>query len=213
MNDELDFYTTGEEIANAITHGIGALLAVVGAVLLIVFSSMSGDIYKIISYTIFGITLVLLYLGSTLYHSIPNKKAKRVFRIIDHSSIYLLIAGTYTPYVLVCLRDNKKAMAIFIMIWVLTILGIVFKSMFINKFEKLSTFIYIFMGWAVIFVVKDLWVSVPHMAILWLAIGGLFYTLGCIFFVWDRLPYNHAIWHLFVIGGSVSHFFSVLLYL
>lgn len=213
MNDELDFYTTGEEIANAITHGIGTLLAVGGAVLLIVFSSMSGDIYKIISYTIFGITLVLLYFGSTLYHSIPNKKAKRVFRIIDHSSIYLLIAGTYTPYVLVCLRDNKKAMAIFIMIWVLTILGIVFKSMFINKFEKLSTFIYIFMGWAVIFVVKDLWVSVPHMAILWLAIGGLFYTLGCIFFVWDRLPYNHAIWHLFVIGGSVSHFFSVLLYL
>lgn len=213
MNDELDFYTTGEEIANAITHGIGALLAVVGAVLLIVFSSMSGDVYKIISYTIFGITLVLLYLGSTLYHSIPNKKAKRFLRIIDHSSIYLLIAGTYTPYVLVCLRDNKKAMAIFIMIWILTILGIVFKSMFINKFEKLSTFIYIFMGWAVLFVVKDVWAAVPHMAILWLVIGGLFYTLGCIFFVWDRMPYNHAIWHLFVIGGSVSHFFSVLLYL
>lgn len=213
MNDELDFYTTGEEIANAITHGIGALLAVVGAVLLIVFSSMSGDVYKIISYTIFGITLVLLYLGSTLYHSIPNKKAKRVFRIIDHSSIYLLIAGTYTPYVLVCLRDNKKAMGILIMIWIFTILGIVFKSMFINRFEKLSTFIYIFMGWAVVFVVKDLWIAVPHMAILWLVIGGLFYTLGCIFFVWDRMPYNHAIWHLFVIGGSMSHFFSVLLYL
>lgn len=213
MNEELDFYTTGEEIANAITHGIGAVLAVAGAVLLIVFSSLSGDIYKIISFTIFGITLVLLYLGSTLYHSIPNKKAKRVLRIIDHSSIYLLIAGTYTPYVLVCLRDNKKAMAIFIMIWVITILGIAFKAFFINKFEKLSTLLYIFMGWAVLFVVKDLWNAVPHMAILWLAIGGLFYTLGCIFFVLDRMPYNHAIWHLFVIGGSVSHFFSVILYL
>lgn len=213
MSEELNFYTKGEEIANAITHGIGTVLAVVGAVLLIVFSALSGDVYKIISFTIFGVTLVLLYLGSTLYHSIPNKKAKRVFRIIDHSSIYLLIAGTYTPYVLVCLRDNKKAMAIFIMIWVLTILGIVFKFFFINKFENLSTLLYIFMGWAVLFVVKDLWKAVPHMAILWLAIGGVFYTLGCIFFVLDKMPYNHAIWHLFVIGGSVSHFFSVILYL
>ncbi|EGT3615107.1 hemolysin D [Clostridium perfringens] len=213
MSEELDFYTTGEEIANAITHGIGAVLAVIGAVLLIVFSSLSGDVYKIISFTIFGITLILLYLGSTLYHSIPNKKAKRVLRIIDHSSIYLLIAGTYTPYVLVCLRDNKKAMAIFIMIWVLTILGILFKAFFINKFEKFSTLLYIFMGWAIIFVVKDVWKAVPHMAILWLVIGGLFYTLGCIFFVLDRMPYNHAIWHLFVIGGSVSHFFSILLYI
>lgn len=213
MSEELNFYTKGEEIANAITHGIGAVLAVVGAVLLIVFSALSGDVYKIISFTIFGVTLVILYLGSTLYHSIPNKKAKRVFRIIDHSSIYLLIAGTYTPYVLVCLRDNKKVMAIFIMIWILTILGIAFKAFFINKFEKLSTLLYIFMGWAILFVVKDVWKAVPHMAILWLVIGGLFYTLGCIFFVLDRMPYNHAIWHLFVIGGSVSHFFSVILYL
>lgn len=213
MSEELNFYTKGEEIANAITHGIGSVLAVIGAVLLIVFSALSGDVYKIISFTIFGVTLVILYLGSTLYHSIPNKKAKRVFRIIDHSSIYLLIAGTYTPYVLVCLRDNKKVMAIFIMIWILTILGIAFKAFFINKFEKLSTLLYIFMGWAILFVVKDVWKAVPHMAILWLVIGGLFYTLGCIFFVLDRMPYNHAIWHLFVIGGSVSHFFSVILYL
>ena len=115
MSEELNFYTREEEFANAITHGIGVVLAIVGAVLLIVFSSLSRDFYKIISFTIFGITLFLLYLGSTLYHSIPNKKVKRFLRIIDHSSIYLLIAGTYTPYVLVCLRDNKKAMAIFIM--------------------------------------------------------------------------------------------------
>lgn len=211
MEEELNFYTKGEEIANAITHGIGAILAIVGAVFLIVFSVLSGDIYKIISFTIFGITLFLLYLGSTLYHSIPNKKVKKFLRIIDHSSIYLLIAGTYTPYVLVCLRHNKKAMAIFIAIWLLTIFGIVFKFFFINKFEKLSTLLYIFMGWAVIFVVKDVWISVPHKAVLWLIIGGLFYTLGCIFFVLDKMPYNHAIWHLFVLGGSASHFFSVLL--
>lgn len=213
VSEELNFYTKGEEIANAITHGIGVVLAIAGAVLLMVFSSLSGDIYKIVSFTIFGITLFLLYLGSTLYHSIPNKKVKRFLRIIDHSSIYLLIAGTYTPYVLVCLRDNKKAMVIFIMIWVMTILGIVFKFICINKFENLSTLLYIFMGWAVIFVVKDVWQRVPHMSVLWLIIGGLFYTLGCIFFVLDRMPYNHAIWHLFVIGGSISHFFSIILYL
>ena len=212
MSEELNFYTREEEFANAITHGIGVVLAIVGAVLLIVFSSLSRDFYKIISFTIFGITLFLLYLGSTLYHSIPNKKVKRFLRIIDHSSIYLLIAGTYTPYVLVCLRDNKKAMAIFIMIWVMTILGIVFKFICINKFENLSTLLYIFMGWSVIFVVKDVWQRVPHMAVFWLLIGGLFYTLGCIF-VLDRMPYNHAIWHLFVMGGSISHFFSVILYL
>ena len=139
MSEELNFYTRGEEFANAITHGIGVVLAIVGDVLLIVFASLSGNVYKIISFTIFGITLFLLYLGSTLYHSIPNKKVKKFLRIIDHSSIYLLIAGTYTPYVLVCLRDNKKAMAIFIMIWVLTILGIAFKFICINKFENLST--------------------------------------------------------------------------
>ena len=213
MSEELNFYTREEEFANAITHGIGVVLAIVGAVLLIVFSSLSRDFYKIISFTIFGITLFLLYLGSTLYHSIPNKKVKRFLRIIDHSSIYLLIAGTYTPYVLVCLRDNKKAMAIFIMIWVMTILGIVFKFICINKFENLSTLLYIFMGWAVIFVVMDVWQRVPHMAVFLLLIGGLFYTLGCIFFVLDRMPYNHAIWHLFVMGGSISHFFSVILYL
>ena len=205
MSEELNFYTREEEFANAITHGIGVVLAIVGAVLLIVFSSLSGDFYKIISFTIFGITLFLLYLGSTLYHSIPNKKVKRFLRIIDHSSIYLLIAGTYTPYVLVCLRDNKKAMAIFIMIWVMTILGIVFKFICINKFENLSTLLYIFMGWSVIFVVKDVWQRVPHMAVFWLLIGGLF--------VLDRMPYNHAIWHLFVMGGSINHFLSVILYL
>ena len=183
MSEELNFYTREEEFANAITHGIGVVLAIVGAVLLIVFSSLSRDVYKIISFTIFGITLFLLYLGSTLYHSIPNKKVKRFLRIIDHSSIYLLI------------------------------LGIVFKFICINKFENLSTLLYIFMGWSVIFVVKYVWQRVPHMAVFWLLIGGLFYTLGCIFFVLDRMPYNHAIWHLFVMGGSISHFFSVILYL
>lgn len=213
MNEELNFYTKREEIANAITHGIGVVLAGLGAIMLMIFSFLSGDIYKMISFTIFGITLFLLYLGSTLYHSVPNKKLKRFLRIIDHSSIYLLIAGTYTPYVLVCLRNNKKAMFILLAIWVIAILGIVFKFFFINKFEKLSTLLYIFMGWAVLFVVKDVWQSVPHTAVIWLLIGGLFYTLGCIFFVSDKMPYNHAVWHIFVLGGSVSHFISILFYL
>lgn len=213
MGEELNFYTKGEEIANAITHGVGVALAIAGAVLLIVFASLSGDVYKIISFTIFGVTLILLYLGSTLYHSIPNKRVKKFLRIIDHSSIYLLIAGTYTPYVLVCLRNNKKAITILLVIWVLTFLGIGFKFIWINKFENLSTLLYILMGWAIVFIAKDVWQSVPHMAVLWLVIGGLFYTLGCIFFVLDKMPYNHAIWHLFVMGGSICHFFSVILYL
>lgn len=213
MGEELNFYTKGEEIANAITHGVGVALAIAGAVLLIVFASLSGDVYKIISFTIFGVTLILLYLGSTLYHSIPNKRVKKFLRIIDHSSIYLLIAGTYTPYVLVCLRNNKKAITILLVIWVLTFLGIGFKFIWINKFENLSTLLYILMGWAIVFIAKDVWQSVPHMAVLWLVIGGLFYTLGCTFFVLDKMPYNHAIWHLFVMGGSICHFFSVILYL
>lgn len=213
MGEELNFYTKGEEIANAVTHGVGVALAIAGAVLLIVFASLSGDVYKIISFTIFGVTLILLYLGSTLYHSIPNKRVKKFLRIIDHSSIYLLIAGTYTPYVLVCLRDNKKAIIILLIIWVLTFLGIGFKFIWINKFENLSTLLYILMGWAIVFIAKDVWQSVPHMAVFWLVIGGLFYTLGCIFFVLDKMPYNHAIWHLFVMGGSICHFFSVILYL
>lgn len=209
---DFNFYTRGEELANAITHGVGAALAIAALVLLIVFSAKTGNPYKIVSFTIFGVTLVILYLGSTLYHSIPNRKAKRVFRIIDHASIYLLIAGTYTPFTLTVLRPTV-GWWIFGIMWTITVIGIFLKIMWIDKFDKLSTLLYLIMGWAIVFAMKDLIATVPMTGIVFLVLGGLFYSLGCIFYTIDRWPYNHAIWHLFVIAGSVFHFFAVILYL
>lgn len=213
MGNDLNFYTKGEEIANAITHGIGAILAIAAAALLVVFASLTGDAFKIVSYSIFGFSLIMMYLGSTLYHSISNKKAKTVFRVIDHSAIYILIAGTYTPFILVKLRDNVVAIIILIVLWVLTIVGIVFKSIWLNKFEKLSTIIYLLMGWAIIFIFGDVVKLIPRLCLVMLALGGLSYTFGCIFFIKDKWPYNHAIWHIFVLAGSILHFFAVILYL
>ena len=209
---DFNFYTKGEEIANAITHGIGAGLAIAALVLLIVFSAKTGSPYKIVSFTIFGVTLVILYLGSTLYHSIPNRKAKRVFRIIDHASIYLLIAGTYTPFTLTVLRPTI-GWWLFGIMWGVTVIGIFLKIMWLDRFDKLSTLLYLIMGWAIVFAIKDLIATVPVMGIVFLVLGGLFYSLGCIFYSVDKWPYNHAVWHLFVIAGSVFHFFAVILYL
>lgn len=211
MND-INFYTKGEEIANAITHGIGTVLSISACVLLIVFSAQTGDGFKVVSFTVFGVSLIILYLGSTLYHSITNQRAKKVFRIIDHSSIYLLIAGTYTPFTLTVLR-NGKGWWIFGVVWGISLVGIVMKAIWLERFDKLATIFYLVMGWAIVFAIKDLILVVPRGGIILLVAGGLSYTLGCIFYAVDRLPYNHAIWHLFVIAGSVFHFFSVILYL
>ena len=211
-NNEFNFYTKREEIANAITHGVGAALAIAALVLLIVFSAKTGNPYKIVSFTIFGVTLVILYLGSTLYHSITNRKAKRVFRVIDHASIYLLIAGTYTPFTLTVLRPTV-GWWLFGIMWGVTVIGIFLKIMWIDRFDKLSTLLYLIMGWAIVFAMKDLIATVPMVGIVFLVLGGLFYSLGCIFYTVDKWPYNHAVWHLFVIAGSVFHFFAVILYL
>lgn len=204
-----NFYTTGEEIANAITHGIGALLAVTALIILIIFSSNHGNAWHVVSYTIFGVTLVLLYLGSTLYHSITNKSAKRVFRIIDHSTIYLLIAGTYTPYTLTVLR-SPLGWVIFGIIWAMAICGIVMKCRWVGKHDKLSTFIYVVMGWMILISIKRLWVVLPHLSFTLLVLGGVTYTLGAVLYSFDRIPYNHPVWHLFVLAGSGLHFFSIL---
>lgn len=209
--DDINFYTKGEEIANAITHGVGTLLAIAAAVLLIVFSAQSHDPYKIVGFTIFGVSLIELYLGSTLYHSITNKKAKKIFRIIDHSSIYFLIAGTYTPFTLTVLRPTV-GWWIFGMVWGLTIVGIALKAIWFEKLDKIATLLYNVMGWSIIFAIKYLVATIATPGIVLLVAGGLCYSLGCIFFVKDNWPYNHAIWHLFVIGGSVCHFFCILLY-
>ena len=212
MYNEVKLYTRGEEIANAITHGIAALLSIAGMVLLIVFSSKMGDKWYVISYTIYGISMFILYLGSTLYHSITNPKAKRVFRIIDHSSIYLLIAGTYTPFTLTILRDSV-GWIIFWIVWIMAIIGIVMKVFWVGKYDVASTLLYIFMGWIIIFAIKILLIKLSTAAIVLLVSGGIIYTLGALLYMFDKIPYNHAIWLLFVMGGTSCHFFCILLYL
>lgn len=210
--ENIKFYTKGEEIANAITHGLGTLLAIAALVLLVFCGINYGDIWYTVSSIIYGVTLIILYLGSTLYHSIPSAKVKRILRIVDHSSIFLLIAGTYTPFTLTILRGTL-GWSIFGVVWGCTVLGIFMKIFFLEKFEKISTFMYIGMGWFIVIAIKNIIVALPTGGLVLLVLGGLFYTVGCIFYAKDKWPYNHAIWHLFVLAGSVFHFLTILLYL
>lgn len=216
MNEEtlakrINYRALLEEIANSITHGMGAFLSLAGLVLLIVFASLYGGARHIVSCTIFGFALVLLYTASTLYHSFRKPRLKFVFRIIDHSCIYILIAGTYTPFMLVAVR-GALGWTFFGIVWGLTALGILFKTFFIHRFQILSTLAYIAMGWLAIFAIKPIFQALSGGAVFWLIAGGLAYTLGTIFYAWKKLPFNHAIWHSFVLAGSVCHFFAVLFY-
>ncbi|BDR66178.1 hemolysin D [Clostridium tetani] len=208
----MNFYTKKEEIANAITHGIGVIFSIVALVLLVVFATKYKDAWYTVSYSIYGSTLIILYMCSTLYHSFTNEKVKKIFRKFDHSSIFLLIAGTYTPFTLTILR-GKLGWSILGIIWAITIVGIVLKIVCFEKMEKVSTFLYIAMGWVIVVALKSIISSLPVKGIVLLIAGGLIYTVGCIFYAKDKIPYNHAIWHVFVLGGSVCHFFSILLYL
>lgn len=209
------FYSFGEELTNAITHGVGTILAIVGTVFLLIKAIGSGNPYEIVGVSIYSTSLIFLYLGSTLYHSLPGRVTKKVFRIIDHSSIYLLIAGTYTPIVLIGMKESKFSLGILAGVWLLAIVGIVFKAIWLEneKFEKISTYIYIAMGWAVVLNIKGVIAMIPGIVILLLVLGGLAYTFGCIFFAVDKIPFNHAIWHLFVMAGSALHYVCVLLLL
>jgi hemolysin III len=200
-----------EELANAISHGIGALCSIAALVLLIVYASLYGDVWHIVSFTIFGITLLILYVCSTLLHSITHPKAKDWFEILDHAAIYLLIAGTYTPFLLVSLR-GPLGWSIFGVIWGLAIVGIVLKFFYVKKFILLSTLCYIAMGWLIVIAIKPLYDALPGNGLVWLIVGGLLYTMGTIFYVWRRIPYHHAIWHVFVLAGSAAHFITILFY-
>ena len=210
-NAETTQYSFLEEIFNSITHGLGILLSIAALVLLIVFASLYGSAKHIVSCTIFGTTLILLYTASTLYHSLRKPHAKKVLKIIDHSCIYTLIAGTYTPFMLVVIR-GALGWSIFVLMWALTIAGISYKIFFAHRFKIISTIAYLLMGWIIIFVIKPLVDGLPIGGILWLIAGGLAYTLGTIFYLGKKIPYNHAIWHLFVLAGSTCHFFAVLFY-
>ncbi|MET3847784.1 hemolysin III [Paenibacillus sp. OAE614] len=205
-------YTRKEEVANAITHGIGALLSVAALVLLIVFSTMKGTAWHIASFSIYGTTMLILYINSTLVHSFKEGRVKDLFEIFDHSSIYLFIAGSYTPFMLVAIR-GPLGWSLFATVWGIALLGCVFKAFFTKRFLFMSTIFYIIMGWMVVVAWGPLTAAVASGGIWLLAAGGILYTLGTIFYVWRGFPYHHAIWHLFVLGGSVMHFFAVLIYL
>lgn len=211
MSTDLPTYTTGEEIANSVTHGVGAALSVAGLTLLVALAAIYGDVWRVVSFSIYGSSLVILYLASTLYHSIQQPRVKRVFRIFDHASIYLLIAGSYTPFTLVTMR-GPWGWTLFGIVWGLALMGILFKTVFIGRFEVIATIAYVLMGWLVMIAFGQLRQHLPPGGVTWLVIGGLFYTVGVLFYAWRQLPYNHAIWHLFVLGGSISHFFAVLLH-
>lgn len=199
---------SNEEMMNVISHGIGILFSIVGLVILIVSANRSGDTWHTVTFSIYGTTLILLYLASTLYHSCPEGKVKRILKICDHSAIFLLIAGSYTPLTLLVLR-GKLGWTLFSIVWIIALAGIVFKIFCIKKFKSLSTVLYIAMGWLVIFAIKPLYLTLNTQSIVFLVAGGLFYTLGTIFYSSKKFKYNHAIWHLFVLGGSVCHFFTM----
>jgi len=205
-------YTLGEEIANSITHGVGALLSLIGTAILLYRAARDGTTLHVVSFAVYGSCLFLLHLSSTLYHALRPPRAKRVFRVFDHCSIYLLIAGTYTPFLLLSLW-GRWGLTLLVAIWTLAIAGIVFKSLFIGRLQRASVLLYVLMGWMIVVAAREAWARVPHAAIGFVAAGGLLYTLGVAFYAWKSLPYNHAVWHLFVLGGSVCHYAAILLYL
>jgi len=204
-------YSLAEERINALTHGIGTALAVTGLVLLIVFAAMYGDIWHIVSFSIYGSTLVLMYLVSTLYHALRNRRAKDILKVLDHSAIYLLIAGTYTPFTLITLH-GRLGWVLFGVVWGLAIAGIIFKIFCVKRFHILSTVLYLLMGWLVVSVVKPLVAGIPGPGLAWLVAGGLLYSSGTVFYIRKKKAFNHAVWHVFVMAGSVCHFLAVLLY-
>lgn len=205
-------FSKGEEIANAITHGIGAVLSIVGLIILIVYSSLYGSVWHIVSFTIFGFTMVILYISSTLVHAFPQGKAKDLFEIFDHASIYLFIAGTYTPFTFIVIQ-GALGWTMFGIIWGLAIAGTVFKAYFAKKYLFTSTILYIAMGWMVLMGWNQIVENLNSNGVILFVIGGLCYTFGAIFYVWRGFKYHHAVWHLFVIAGTTTHFFCVLFYL
>ena len=209
---EIRPYSVGEEIMNSVTHGIGALLSIIGLVVLVILAALRGDAWHIVSFSIFGSSLIALYAASTLYHGFSRTSLKTLFKKMDHSAIFLLIAGTYTPFVLVVLR-GFWGWSLFGIIWTLAVLGISIKAVSKFRFRGLSVVIYMFMGWLGVVAIRDIMNAVPGSCFTLLVIGGLSYTTGVIFYWYRQLPFNHGIWHLFVLGGSISHYFSVLLIL
>lgn len=197
-----------EEWINSATHGLGAVLSVIGTLALIVGASQMGDVWKIVSFSVFGASLILLYMASALYHGARNPGLRNAFKTLDHCAIFLLIAGTYTPFLLVNMRGGT-GWTLFAIIWSLAIIGVVLKIIFKNRFKLARVGIYIAMGWLIIFASSDLVANLNQTALYLMIAGGIIYTTGVAFYLADRIPYMHAVWHLFVIGGSACHFSAI----
>lgn len=204
-------YSLKEEIAHSVTHGIGALLSVIGLTLLVIYSSMYGDSWHIISSSIYGLTLITLYTSSTLYHAITVPDVKRFLQKLDHAAIFLLIAGTYTPFTLVNLRGGW-GWTLFGIVWSIAIAGMIMELIVKRRYKRVSLGLYLGLGWIVMIAIDPMITHVETGGLILLLIGGLFYSLGVIFYVWKKLLYHHAIWHLFVLAGSAFHFFAVFFY-
>ncbi len=202
-------YSLAEEKMNFITHLVGAALSVVGLAVLIFLSVREHNLRMFVSFTAYGLSMLTLYISSTLYHSGFSPKIRHFFRIADHCSIYLLIAGTYTPIALIGL-GGRTGWTLAIIIWSIALIGITYKSMFVHKYNFISTIVYLMMSWMCIVFAKQLIAQLPRETLIWLLIGGFFYTTGIIFYLWHKLHHHHGIWHIFVLCGSVSHFVSIL---
>ena len=196
-----------EEIANSITHGLGFLLSIFGLFALLYYNNTENDIWRTVGFSIYGSSLILLYLSSTLYHSSRDSKLKKIFKRFDHSAIFLLIAGTYTPIVLIAMRDTW-VVYLFVLIWVMTVFGIMGEFLFTQKLRSLQFIMYIAMGWMAVIAIKPL-LRLPMESFTWIITGGIIYSIGVIFYKWESIPFNHTIWHLFVLGGSISHFIAM----
>ncbi len=202
-------YTRGEEIANSLTHGLGLILSVGGLAVLVTLAAMRGDAWTVVGCAVFGASLVLLYSASTLYHALRAPRWKHLLRVADHAAIFLLIAGTYTPFTLVNLR-GPWGWSLFGVVWALAVGGVMLKLFCTGRFDVLSTLVYLFMGWLALIALRPLLGALPLGSLVFLLIGGVAYSLGTVFYGWRRLPYHHAVWHVFVLIGSICHFIAVL---
>lgn len=204
-------YSLGEEIFNSTSHGIGMLIALASLVLMILISISHGSGIGTLASIVFGLTLLLLYTSSTLYHALTHEKAKKVFKILDHCTIYLLIAGTYTPYALLTIGGNR-GLLIFVIIWISALLGILLNAINLERWKILSIILYLAMGWAIVLYLPQLIAGLSTGGLVLLIAGGLAYTLGVVFYVVKKIPYFHSVWHLFVLAGSICHILSVMLF-
>ena len=203
------FYTLREEVANSVTHGIGAALSAAGLITLVILAVLYGDVWRVVGFSVFGASLLALYLASTLYHAIQHRPAKRILRKCDHAAVYLLIAGTYTPFLLISLRGTI-GMPMLAVVWGMALIGVIWKIFFTGRYEVIATIVYVLMGWMCLLAFRQMVANVPPLGVALLFAGGIVYTLGVLFYALEKIPYNHAVWHLFVMAGSASHFYCIV---